>query len=369
MPIETPITLPVCKPVLPSVADLATALSDIDQRRTYSNNGPLLARFAEAFTATSGAGVRMVGQANGTLAIQTALLAACGFGGAARPLCLMPSFTFAASPAAVMAAGYQPYFVDINAQNWMLDPAALRHHPRLAEARAVLVVSAFGAMPDLEAWGAFARDTGLAVIVDGAASADAFLSGAIPDLHGVPVTLSFHATKAFGLGEGGAVLCDDEVLLQSIRTCSNFGFGWDRQADQIGTNAKMSEYVAAMGLALLAQWPARRAQMMALVEHYHHAFAGAQGFHMVRDWVATYPHVLSPDLDTRAAQSQALARAGIEHRRWWKLGCHTHPAYAEIARDPLPVTEDIAPRLIGLPFFPNMTRDQVNQVAQVVLGS
>lgn len=361
-----PSKMPICKPLLPLATDLLPWLSQIDDSRTYSNNGPLLQKFENAFCSNTQNAFYIVGQANGTLAIQTAILAKTGMAQANKKVCLLPAFTFSASVSAVIAAGYQPHFVDVDHTTMMLDPIALRNHSELENVGLVLVIAAFGALPALKSWAEFEHDTGIAVVIDGAACTDAFLSGAQKCTKGLPLSLSFHATKPFGIGEGGAIISDDADYITRVRQCSNFGFSSGRTSDLIGTNSKMSEYQAAMGLALMQKWPDMQAQMMTLVRAYHARFKGDERFIMEREWVTPYPHILARNNTEHHQITRRLDDANIDHRQWWQSGCHTHTAYQEFPCDLVSVTDDLARRLVGLPFFPDMSIDQIDQVAQTI---
>src|SRR5262249_37300172 len=158
---------------------------------------------------SGGAGVVTV--ANGTVALTLALKAA---GAKSGTLCLMPAWTFVASAHAALDAGLTPYFVDVDPDTWMLDPAAVcaAIAAAPAEVGAVMPVAAFGEVPDLGRWRELADGTGLPVVVDCAAGFDG-LAGAP-----VPVTVSLHATKTAATGEGGYVASEDPGFLQRVRS-------------------------------------------------------------------------------------------------------------------------------------------------------
>ena len=134
-----------------------------------------------------------------------------------------------------------------------------------------------------------------------------------------------------------------------------------------GTNAKMSEYAAAIGLAALDAWPEARAGWVALTRRYARALAAVPGIvpspGFGGDWVSATLSVLWPG--DRMDEVAALGREGIGTLRWWGKGCHRHPAYADSPRDPLPVTEAIAGRAVGLPFWRDMTGTQVDYICGV----
>lgn len=353
--------IPVCRPRLPDADALLPYLRRIDDAAWYSNFGPLVraleARLAERFGTGEGTVATV---SNGTAGLTLALAAQLPNGGEGG-LCMMPSWTFAATPAAAMAAGLTPWFVDIDAESWMLTPALAEK--MLAEApgrvAAVVPVAPFGAPVDATDWDAFCERTGIPVVIDAAAAFDA------PPLGRTPAMISLHATKALGVGEGGLVVSRDRDLIARIRSLSNFGFGGDRVAVAPGINAKLSEYAAAVGHAALDAWPAQRAAYGEVKAVYLDGLSEIDGIRLQRDenadWVGFSFNVAveSIDADTVIAR---LARDGIEARRWWQKPCHTHPAFARFATAALPVTRHLATHTVGLPFHPNLTSRDIERV-------
>lgn len=341
--------IPVHRPHLPAAERLLPYLAEIDRTRRYSNFGPLARAFEARLAARLGlpeGGVACV--ANGTLGL-TLALGALG----ARPgsLCMMPAWTFAATPAAAVAAGLRPWFVDVAEATWALDPDACR--ALLAGAPgpvgAAIAVGPFGAPLDAEAWDRFADGTGVPVVLDLAAGFDGARVGRAPAM------VSLHATKALGVGEGGLVASGDGRLVEGVRRLSNFGFAERSEAVHLGTNAKLSEYAAAVGLAALDAWPERRAELAALTGAYAGALGGIPGVRLGpgfgAGWVGSTCNVVV-ERATAEAVAGALAAEGIETRRWWRDGAHAQPAFRRFPRAPLPVTERLAARVLGLPFYP-----------------
>ncbi|MBP0494466.1 aminotransferase class I/II-fold pyridoxal phosphate-dependent enzyme [Pararoseomonas indoligenes] len=356
--------IPVARPRLPAAEAILPYLREIDANHWYANHGLLWLRLQSRLAAHWGMGGEEVAlTANATLALALALRAT---GVAPGRKCLMPAWTFVATAGAAREAGLVPHFADVDAGTWALDPEAVEARPDLCEMGAILVVAPFGRPLDLARWDALSARTGVPVIVDAAAAFDALRAGGAMVVGRAPVIVSLHATKSFGIGEGGAVLSRDAAWLERLRRLSNFGFLGSRDAVLAGTNAKMSEYAAAIGLAAMDAWPETRAGWLSITRHYAAALQDAglkasPGFG--EDWVSATLSVLwSSDA---AAGAAALAREGIGTLRWWGDGCHANPAYADCPRDPLPVTEAIARRALGLPFWRDMTATQVDYICGV----
>lgn len=352
-------TIPLMRPRLPNALALRPYLDEIDRNRWYSNFGPLERRFEARLAARFDlSDQEAVCVANGTqgliVALKSVVQAPVGY-------CLMPAFTFSASPHAAVAAGLEPWFVDVDATSWALDPQALRALvARLDEPiAAVMPVAPFGAAAPVAAWDAFAAETGIPVVIDAAAGFDKAEAGCSP------VILSLHATKTFGIGEGGVVLCRDSARIDRIRAGRNFGFAGDRVARLTGTNAKLSEYGAAVGLAALDDWDRTRAEFLAVAGAYRDCFAGLLGIAFgpgFDDGCATSTCNVIFDRPIAAAMEAALKETGIESRQWWNRGCHREPAFVGCRREPLPVTEALVERVLGLPFYRDLKKAQIRKV-------
>jgi dTDP-4-amino-4,6-dideoxygalactose transaminase len=361
--------IPVLVPTLPETDALIPYLRRIDTANWYSNYGPLWREFRDAFAArlseqTGGEKVHVAFTANGTLAIELALRCR------ALPqhsYCLMPSFTFVATAHAVCNAGLVPYFTDVDPYTLVLTPAiadeAVRRLPQ--KPASVVVVSAFGAPPDVEGWRDFERRHRIPVVFDAAAAAPSL------DLIGVqPLTVSLHGTKVLGIGEGGAVLTTDSELAERITAMTGFGYvGNARTSTLRGGNYRISEYAAAVGLAALAGLDAKIAKLCAVAMQYRKQLATSSV--RLQDgvgerWVTMTLNVLVPGARLEDALA-SFERSGVQWRRWWGLGCHTHPAFAELPSLDLEVTRELAPRVIGVPCHTRLSSEQIQAVCACLL--
>ncbi|CAN0590660.1 unnamed protein product, partial [Ectocarpus sp. 12 AP-2014] len=158
----------------------------------------------------------------------------------------MPAYTFVATVLAAVRCGYTPYFVDIDPETWMLDPEAIKTHPRLAQTGLILAVAAYGSCPDMTALEDMQAQTGCAVVLDAAAAFEAFERNSGLISAEVPAVLSLHATKTFSTAEGGAVLWHSPKGWVRVLVTSNFGMSESRRCELDGFNGKLSEYHAAV---------------------------------------------------------------------------------------------------------------------------
>jgi dTDP-4-amino-4,6-dideoxygalactose transaminase len=358
-------------PKLPSTEELLPFLRRIDASRWYSNYGPLWREFRDALTSFMGArtgrpDLRVAFTSSGTGALELALRVRAIAG---RRLCLMPSFTFIASAHAVCNAGLEPFLLDVDEHSLALTPKiverALHHLPEAPAA--VLVISAFGAPPDIRAWEAFERTYRIPVVFDAAA---ALMS--LDTAGHQPICVSLHATKVFAIGEGGVVLSTDAGLVDQITAMTGFGFAGSARVSSVrGGNYRISEYAAAIGLASLATVEHKVAQLKSVVGAYARGLRNSRI--RLQDgvgerWVTMTLNVLLPPGSVDDILGR-LDRAGVPWRHWWGLGCHTHPAFADLPSADLPVTRDLAPRVIGVPCHTDLTEESIGIICEHLLSS
>jgi dTDP-4-amino-4,6-dideoxygalactose transaminase len=357
--------IPLMRPLLPPAEAILPYLKEIDANRWYSNFGPLSFRFEERLAALFGVPSScLMTVSNGTSALSVLLQALNVQSGT---VCVMPSWTFAATAAAAIEVGMTPHFVDVNEQSWILEPDALKQQLPLIPGKvgAVMVVSTFGTPVPVAAWDAFTAETGIPVIIDGAAAFDTLLQVPEAKLGNTPVMVSLHATKSIGIGEGGFVICNNKPMLHKARQLCNFGFSPSREIVLPGVNCKLSEYSAAVGLAALDDWPNKRARWEALTHWYLDAFeratCSAVSPWLNRHWISSVCNVRVPISSIENLVEQ-LSYSGIEARRWWIRACHQQPAFRQHPRFALPVTEKLVDSVIALPFSVDMTEAEVNYV-------
>lgn len=362
--------VPVLRPQLPSADLVVNYLRRIDDSRIYSNFGPLVVEFQGRLEHVLGIPPGSVVSAScGTTALIGAILATAGPATASRPFALMPAFTFAATAVAAERCGFQPYLVDIDPTTWTVDPAALEDHSILSQVGVVVVVAPFGRPVRQSPWIKFEERTKIPVIIDAAASFSCIVEESGLFLGSIPTGLSFHATKSFGIGEGGCVISTKAGINQDLHAALNFGFMVNRDSAAPSLNGRLSEYHAAVGLAALDSWTEKCAALSRVVRTYRNSFASAglsdRFFaHPVIDWnYALY--LCASDAEATSLEAN-LRKAGIDFRFWYGRGLHHHRHFSNVARDELPATELLGQRLIGLPMANDLTEDAINRIVEAV---
>jgi dTDP-4-amino-4,6-dideoxygalactose transaminase/ubiquinone/menaquinone biosynthesis C-methylase UbiE len=362
--------IPVLRPLVARRDRIAPYLDRIDSERIYSNYGPLVVelneRLSHSFCLPTGS---VVCASSGTAALTGAILAEVGRASTKRPLAVVPSFTFVATALAVEQCGYELLLMDVDRETWMLCPHSVQRLPDLDRVGLVVPVAPFGRHVPQEPWLHLRRETGIPVIVDAAASFEAFMRQKTGTVGIVPAALSFHTTKAYSTGEGGAVVSlDADCVLRSARAL-NFGILGDRDCRGPGLNGKMSEYHAAVGLAELDWWSAKAMAFHRVMADYEREFRAvglSDRLFRAPDVASCYMLFLCRTAAEAARVALGLSREGIGHRAWYGAGLQAQPHFLQWSREDFPVTKDLAHRLIGLPAGPTLSRMQIERVASTL---
>jgi len=362
--------VPVLRPLLPTVDRLLPYLSRIDASRCYTNWGPLASELEGRLARRFGVGDHgVISASSGTAALVGAILATAGRATPDRPLAILPALTFVATAVAAEQCGYRVHLVDVAPDDWMLTARSLHARDLLERTGVVIPVSAYGRPVVHEPWRTFRQETGIPVVIDGAASFEAIGVDAGRLLSELPVTLSFHATKAFASGEGGCVITTDATLAVSVIRSLNFGFYEDRESRSASTNGKMSEYHAAVGLAELDAWPAKQQGFITMADTYRKLINDVG----LADRLVTTPEVAAcyvlfegADVHETACVTEALIERNVGFRCWYGAGLHCQPHFRNASRHSLEVTERFASVLIGLPAAPDLPESDVARVVSAL---
>ncbi len=363
-------------PRLPAAAEVAERFAVAEQARWYSNEGACWRAFGAGLEARLGQGLHCVPLANATLALLVGLRALVGRSPAREVL--LPSFTFAATAAAVAWAGLRPVFVDVEPAGWHLDADALAAAlaARPGDVAAVLACSTFGMPPapaQSAAWRAAAAAHGVPVLVDSAAG-----FGSV-DRDGTPLggqgdaeVFSFHATKPLAIGEGGMLATADAAVADRVRRLANFGFRDGVVDDEPGLNAKLAEWPAATGLVALERFDdvlaRRRAAAAEVLDALVPLGCTAQADCHGGTW--QFVPVLAPTPAARDAVRAAAARDGLEVRAYYDTPLHRMPAFAGAAvAGSLDVTEDLAGRALSLPMADDQSAADRERIVASVAGA
>jgi dTDP-4-amino-4,6-dideoxygalactose transaminase len=233
-------------------------------------------------------------------------------------------------------------------------------------------VHLWGSACDVEALEAMAARHDLPVIYDAAHALGATAGSVRVGNFGVAEVFSFHATKFFNTFEGGAVTTNDTALAAELRLLRNFGFAGYDHVVAAGTNAKLSEVHAAMGLALLDNIDTLLAANRQAWQRYANALRDRPELYVLQPRAGSgsnYQYVVCEVTEaaplTRDQLLQVLWQENVRARRYFFPGCHRGAPYAARAQA-LPVTERLAEHVLVLPAGATITAAQIDAVADTI---
>lgn len=363
-------TLHVGRPNIGDRKQLMARISDMLDRRWLTNNGPFVLELERRLSDFLGV-KHCVAICNATVALEIAARA-LGLKGEV----ILPSFTFIATAHSLQWQEITPVFCDV-------DPVTHAINPELIETlitprtTGILGVHVWGRGCDVERLTAIAAGHRLKLMFDAAHAFACTHQGRMIGGFGDAEVFSFHATKFFNSFEGGAVTTNNDGLAQRIRSMRNFGFaGLDNVVD-IGTNGKMSEVSAAMGLTSLESLEEFVSVNHANYLAYARSLAGIPGIQLVafdEKEKNNYQYVvIEIDADAFGLDRDLLVKIlhaeNILARRYFYPGCHQMEPYRSLFPKSgllLPETEKLTRRVLQLPTGTAVGEPEIIQICDFV---
>ncbi|MFF5775285.1 aminotransferase class I/II-fold pyridoxal phosphate-dependent enzyme [Streptomyces californicus] len=358
----------------PNVPDQESALRRIKEaidRRWLTHFGPLVQQFERDLARTAGV-KHAIAMCNASIALQM-LIRASGLKGEV----ILPSFTFVATAHTLQWEGVTPVFCEIDEKTGNIDPA---HARQLITERTtgIMGVHLWGHPAPTDELQALADEHGLRLFYDSAHAIGSHRDGRPVGGFGDAEVYSFHATKFINSFEGGAVVTDDDALAERIRAVHNYGRVKGDYVSGIGTNAKMTEIAAAMGVTSLENMPYLIDVNRERYEHYLAGLDGIPGIALRRPLPendVNHQYVVL-EVDEAAAGLgrdglvAALKAENVLARTYFHPGCHrAEPYVQDPARHtplPLPRTERLSGRVVNLPTGTGMTVDDVDRLCALI---
>ncbi|GBD06525.1 dTDP-3-amino-3,4,6-trideoxy-alpha-D-glucose transaminase [bacterium HR21] len=327
--------------------------------------GPQLEAFEQEFARWLGRRFAY-GVASGTEALALALLAV-----GVRPGDEVITTPFTAIPtiAAIAMVGARPVFVDIEPDTYTLNPELL---PRAisARTRALVPVHLFGHCAEMEPILAIARSAGIPVIEDAAQAHGSLYHGRPAGTFGTIGCFSFYPTKNLGAyGDAGAVVTDEEELAHRLRLLRNYGQVSPYRSVLPGYNSRLDELQAAflrVKLSYLERWNQRRQQLAQL---YRRSLTIPEIHHpTVRPGHCPNWHLYVVRAERRDELWRYLEANGIQANVYYPLPAHLQPAYAHLGyrEGDFPEAERAARQVLALPMYPELTEEEIEQVALTI---
>ena len=365
-----PEKLHVGRPNLGDRQRLLDRINDILDRRWLTNRGVYVQELEHKIAEIVGV-EHCIAMCNGTVALEIAIRAA-GLAGEV----IVPSFTFIATAHALQWQGITPVFCDIDPQTHNLDPHRVEQRitPRTT---GIIGVHVWGRPCDVEALTRIARRYNLKLLFDAAHAFSCSYKGQMIGGFGEAEVFSFHATKFFNTFEGGAVVTNDDDLANKMRLMKNFGFRGYDNVIYIGTNGKMSEVSAAMGLTSLESLGEFVAANYRNYKQYQSELTGVPGVHLVsydESERCNYQYIVL-EIDEEVIQVnrdqlvEILHAENILARRYFYPGCHQmepYRSYFPHAGLLLPNTERLVTQVMSLPTGIAVREDEISQICQIL---
>jgi dTDP-4-amino-4,6-dideoxygalactose transaminase len=339
------------------------------ERNWFTNDGPLVREFEAAISQTLQV-PHCLAVCNATVGLELAVRA-LGLSGEV----IVPAFTFVATAHCLRWQGIRPIFCDVDPLTHQISVASAQRclTPRTT---GIIGVHLWGHAAPVDELQDFARQHRLKLLFDAAHSFGSTWQGRPLGSCGDAEVFSFHATKYVNSFEGGAITTTDPELAERMRLMRNFGFaGYDRVI-HVGTNGKMSEACAAMGLTSLEAASCFTDRNRENLEQYRRELAALPGLSMLPTPPDEHSNLQYVVLEIDAAEFgltrnellQVLQAENILARRYFYPGCHRMEPYLsepESAPIPLPVTEGLVERVLQLPTGTAITPADIRKISTV----
>ena len=350
----------VTKTYLPDKDKYKRYIDQIYENGWVTNNGPMV-RLLEKRLADY-LGVRnIVLVSNGTVALEIAYRI---FG--IQGDVITTPFSFVATTSSLITNGLNPIFADIDPQKLNIDPRKIEEIIT-KDTSAIVPVHVFGNACDIEEIEAIAKEHNLKIVYDAAHAFGVRYKDSSILNYGDISTLSFHATKNFHSIEGGALIINDDSLVEQARYLINFGIKNVEEIPQLGTNAKMNEFEAAMGLCVLDDIKDLNTKRMIIHELYKQELEGVVKFQKEnKDSTQNYsyfPIILESEEQLKRIE-KALNLKQIFPRRYFYPSLDTL-AYIK-PKQVCEISRDISSRILCLPIYPGLEIKQQELIIEIV---
>lgn len=344
-------------------------IDEIFDRRWLTNRGQCVQDFEKKLCEYLGV-KHCVTMCNATIALEVAAKALDLKGEV-----IIPSLTFVATAHALQMQGIKPIFADIGRNTYNLDPAAVEQ-TITSKTTGIIGVHIYSRPCDIEGLQAVADKYGLKLMFDAAHAFGCSYKGHMIGNFGECEVFSFHATKFFNTFEGGAIATNNDELAEKIRLMQNFGFAGVDNVTYIGTNGKMSEVSAAMGLTNLDSLDEFLVANQHNYELYKIGLAEIKGIKLIEfdekekcNWQYVVLEVDKEYPLSRDELVRELHTRNVIARKYFWPGCHKMEPYCSLQPQAgllLPVTEELADRIVVLPTGTAVNEEIIKDIIHIL---
>jgi dTDP-4-amino-4,6-dideoxygalactose transaminase len=363
-------TLHIGRPNIGSSEDLLARINDILDRRWLTNSGVYVRDLEQRVAELLGV-KHCIAMCNGTIALEI-VVRALGMKGEV----IVPSFTFIATAHCLQWQGITPVFCDVDPKTHNINPARIESliTPKTT---GIIGVHLWGNPCDIEALETIAKKHNLNLFFDASHAFNCTYKNKMIGGFGAAEVFSFHATKFFNTLEGGAVVTNDDNLASKLRLMKNFGFSGMDNVIYIGTNGKMNEISAAMGLTSLESLEEFIAANLANYRVYQKFLGNIPGI-TLRTYdereMNNYQYIILEVDSDKAGISRdhlinILHEENIRARRYFYPGCHRMEPYCSYYPNTgllLPETERLTDRVICLPTGMAVNTEDIKKICHII---
>lgn len=359
----------VTRPYLPDLGDFEAGLEEIWSNQWLTNNGPILQRFqSELSRYLRVLETNMALFANGTLALELGYYAMGLAGGDV----ITTPFTFVATSHALKRVGANPVFADIDPETMCLSPEAAEKLIT-PHTKAIVPVHVYGNVCDVEGFERLGEKYGVKIIYDAAHAFGIFshvehVEKKSIGCYGDMSMFSFHPTKLFHSCEGGLLVFKDPKVQEKLFELRNFAIHSETECVDVGSNAKMNELQALMGLKCLKKIDELLDYRQKIYKVYEEVFASCDAVKLVPySHNKAYVPVLFKDFETRErVYTELKEQCNVYLRRYF------YPLLTDFApyvygKGSCPVAEDLASRVLTFPTYYGLPLDDVKAIAENVV--
>jgi len=353
----------VTKPFLPPLEEYQKLVAGIWERNWITNHGPLVTELEQKLRDFLGLD-HLLYLSNGTVALQIAIKAF-----ELKGEIITTPFSYVATTSSIVWEGCTPVFVDIDAETLNIDTNKIEAAITSAT-KAILATHVYGNPCDIEAIEGIAAKHDLKVIYDAAHCFGTNYKGRSVFGYGDISTASFHATKLFHTGEGGAVFTNSKEVLDRLAFLRNFGHASPVDFAQVGINGKNSELHAAMGLAVFPYITSILNKRKELSEYYDACLQQSDLRKIKINKDATFNYAYYPVIfsnEEKLLQAVTLLQEnGITPRRYFYPSLNTlvYVDYKEMK-----VSEDVSKRVLCLPLYFDLTTADIDLITSLIIQS
>jgi dTDP-4-amino-4,6-dideoxygalactose transaminase len=355
-------------PLVPEKEKLQVVMAELLENKWITNYGKYHKLLETGLSRYLGeGGVSLV--SNGTLGLMLALKALCPPGSEV----ITTPFTFVATVNAIEWCGMRPVFCDIEPDHFTIDPNKL-NELITPNTSAILPVHVYGYPCKIDDIAEIAEANNLRVIYDAAHTFSVKYRGVPLARAGDVSVLSFHATKLFNTIEGGAVLSNDESVLNRINRLRNFGITGETTIEDVGINAKMNEVSALWGWLLLDKVEAEVAHRRKVDRMYRDGLSQLTSIYIPNipdtlQWNYSYFPVVFEEKQglSRDTVYDALRLENVYARKYFYPTINSLSIYSDSAQHSTPTAESISDRVLCLPIHSGVSEAVVNKIVDTIV--